>query len=159
MKLRMHPVAAALARCQLRDLPARVVAGAEQMRRLNERLTSLPGLSAQRTRPDCQRVYYDWNALFLDEKRAGMSREECVGALVAEGVAAKAYVYPLQHEKPLYAESQWWHHPPVIPDVLPGSNEANATMIGVRYLTSDQPELVEQYVRAFEKVWARRGRK
>lgn len=159
MKLRMHPVAAALARCQLRDLPARVAAGAEQMRRLNERLTSLPGLTAQRTRPDCQRVYYDWNPLFLDEKRAGMSREECVRALVAEGVAAQAYIYPLQHEKPLYAEPQWWHHPPVIPDVLPGSNEANVTMIGVRYLTSDQPELVEQYVRAFEKVWARRGRK
>lgn len=158
MKLRMHPLAAALARCQLRDLPARVAAGAEQMRRLNERLTQLPGLTAQLTRPDCERVYYDWNALFLDEKRAGMSREECVRALVAEGVAAIPHVYKLQHELPLYAEPQWWHHPPVIPDTLPGSNEANATMIALRYFTSEQPELAEQYVRAFEKVWARRGR-
>jgi dTDP-4-amino-4,6-dideoxygalactose transaminase len=158
MKLRMHPLAATLARCQLRDLPARTAAGVEQMRRLNERLTQLPGLSAQRTRPDCERVYYDWNALFLDEKRAGMTREDCVRALKAEGVAAIPHVYRLQHEQPLYAEPQWWHHPPVIPDVLPGSQEANTTMIALRYFTSVQPELVEQYVRAFEKVWARLGR-
>jgi hypothetical protein len=31
-------------------------------------------------------------------------------------------------------------------------------MIALRYFTSEQPELVEQYVRAFEKVWARLGR-
>lgn len=155
MKLRMHPMAAALARAQLKGLVERNRAGAAQVRRLNERLTQLPGLYEQRTRPDCERVYYAANMLFLDEARAGMTREACVKALQAEGVRASTSAYPLQHKMPLYAESQWWHHPPVIPD-LPGSEQANATAISLPYFTSDQPELVEQYARAFEKVWAHR---
>jgi hypothetical protein len=42
-----------------------------------------------------------------------------------------------------------------IPD-LPGSEQANATSISLPYFTSEQPELIDQYAQAFEKVWARR---
>lgn len=155
MKLRMHPMAAALAREQLAGLAERNAAGAAQVQRLNERLTQLPGLYEQRTRPDCERIYYASNRLFIDETKAGMSRDACVKALQAEGVRASSTPYPLQHKMPLYAESQWWHHPPVIPE-LPGSEQANATAISLPYFTSEQPELVEQYAQAFEKVWAHR---
>lgn len=154
-KLRMHPMAAALARCQLEKLPERNATGTAQVRRLNERLVELPGLYEQRTRPDCERLYYGSNMLFIDEKEAGMSRAACVKALQAEGVRARVYRYPLQHKLPLYAEAQWWHHLPELPD-LTGSEQANATTIALPYFTSDQPELIEQYVRAFEKVWAHR---
>ena len=154
-KLRMHPMAAVLARCQLEKLPGRNAMGAAQVRRLNERLIELPGLYEQRTRPDCERLYYGSNMLFIDEKEAGMSRAGCVKALQAEGVKARVYRYPLQHKLPLYSEAQWWHHRPELPD-LPGSEQANATTIALPYFTSEQPELVGQYVRAFEKVWAHR---
>ena len=155
MKLRMHPMAAALARCQLAKLSAYTSNGVAQIRRLNDRLIQLPGLYEQKTRPDCERIYYAANVLFIDEREAGMSRDGCVRALKAEGVRARSFRYPLQHKKPLYAESQWWHHKPIIPE-LPGSEQANATAIGLPYFTSDQPELVDQYVKAFEKVWAHR---
>jgi dTDP-4-amino-4,6-dideoxygalactose transaminase len=155
MKFRMHPLAAALARTQLQGLDARNAAGAAQVRRLNERLTQLPGLYEQQTRRDCERIYYSSNKLFLDESQAGFSRDACVKALRAEGVRASAGPYPLQHKLPLYAESEWWHHPPIIPE-LPGSEQANATSISLPYFTSEQPELVEQYAQAFEKVWAHR---
>jgi dTDP-4-amino-4,6-dideoxygalactose transaminase len=157
LKLRMHPMAAALAREQLRSLVARNNVLVAQIRRLNERLTQLPGLYEQRTRSDCQRVYYGANKLFLDEKEAGMTRDACLKALQAEGVRASGSAYPLQHKMPLYAERSWWHHPPRIPE-LPGSEQANATGISLPVFTSEQPELVEQYVRAFEKVWAHRKR-
>lgn len=157
MKLRMHPMAAALARVQLRGLAERNAGGVAQVRRLNECLLQLPGLSAQQERPDSERVYYSSNMLFLDESKAGMSRDACVKALKAEGVRATAVRYRLQHRLALYAEEQWWHHKPVIPE-LPGSAQANATAIGLRYFTSDQPELVDQYAQAFEKVWAHRQR-
>ena len=94
--------------------------------------------------------------LFLDESVAGMSRDKCVKALQAEGVKASAAKYPLQHKLPLYAEPQWWHHPPTIPE-LPGCDAVHATSISLPYFTSDQPELVDQYVKAFEKVWFHRG--
>ena len=102
-----------------------------------------------------QRMYYAWNMLFIDEKEAGMSRARAVKALRAEGVSTGGYSYRLQHKCPLYSEAKWWHHAPVIPE-LPGSDEANATAMSIPYFTSQVPELCEQYVKAFEKVWARR---
>ena len=43
----------------------------------------------------------------------------------------------------------------MIPE-LPGSDKANQWAMSLPYFTSEQPELVEQYVKAFEKVWAHR---
>jgi dTDP-4-amino-4,6-dideoxygalactose transaminase len=155
VKFRMHPLSAALARVQLRRLKKRNESGVKQVRSLNDRLIQLPGLHDQKSRPDAQRLYYDANVLFIDPAAAGMSRATAVKALRAEGVHASEFVYPLQHKMAIYREKQWWHHPPVIPE-LPGSEQANATAIMLPYFTSDVPELVEQYVKAFEKVWAHR---
>jgi len=155
VKFRMHPVAAALGRCQLRGLAERNAAGAAQIRRLNDRLVQLPGLYEQAARPDMQRLYYSWNMLFLDEAQAGMSRAACVKALQAEGVHIHEHSYLLQHKCPLYREAGWWHHLPVIPELL-GSEQANTTAMGLPYFTAQVPELVDQYIKAFEKVWAQR---
>ena len=155
LKFRMHPFSAALARCQLGKLEQRNAAGVAQVRRLNDRLLELPGLYEQQTRPDMKRLYYAANTLFIDEAKAGMSRAAAVKALQAEGVEATAFTYRLQHKLPLYTEEQWWHHKPHIPD-LPGSEQANATAIALPYFTSEVPELVDQYVKAFQKVWAHR---
>ena len=155
LKLRMHPMAAILARCQLRGLEERNTRAAAQICRLNDRIRHLPGLFEQAARPDMQRIYYASNMLFIDEALAGMSRAACVMALAAEGVRASASSYPLQHKMPLYAEAKWWHHAPAIPE-LPGSEQANRTAISLPMFTSDVPELVDQYAKAFEKVWAHR---
>lgn len=155
LKFRMHPVSAALGRVQLRELDRRNAMITAQVRRLNDRLCALPGLYEQGARQDMQRVYYAWNMLFLDEAQAGMSRAACVKALKAEGVRASAYQYRLQHQSAVYAQPQWWHHPPQIPQ-LPGSEQANQTAIGLPLFTSEVPELIEQYAVAFEKVWAHR---
>ncbi|HID78170.1 MAG TPA: TetR family transcriptional regulator [Planctomycetaceae bacterium] len=156
LKFRMHPIAAALARCQLRTLDQRNATGVAQVRRLNDRLLQLPGLYEQTSgRSDVQRVYYARNVLFLDEKQAGMSRRACVKALRAEGVHAAEHTYRLQHKCALYQEAGWWHHKPSIAE-LPGCEQANATGIRLPYFTSEVPELMEQYAKAFEKVWAHR---
>jgi dTDP-4-amino-4,6-dideoxygalactose transaminase len=156
LKLRMHPLAAALARAQLGKLANRNAAGVSQVRRLNDRLAQLPGLSEPRTRPDMKRLYYAANILFLDEAKSGVSRAVFIKALQAEGVRARAHSYPLQHKFALYRESQWWHHLPRISE-LPGSEQANRTAVALPYFTSPVPELVDQYAKAFEKVWAHRG--
>lgn len=155
LKFRMHPMAAALAVCQLKGLLQRNADGAAQVRRLNDRLTQLPGLYEQKARPDMERLYYSANMLFIDEAQAGMTRAACVRALRAEGVQAAPSSYTLQHKLPLYAEDQWWHHKPTIPN-LPGSDRANSTAISLPYFTRAVPELVDLYIKAFEKVWAHR---
>ena len=48
--------------------------GVAAIRRLNEQLLQLPGLSEQTSRADVQRTYFSWNILMLDEAAAGMSR-------------------------------------------------------------------------------------
>jgi len=156
VKFRMHPFAAALARCQLHGLTQRNAAGVAQVRRLNDRILHLPGLYEQTSgRTDMTRLHYSWNMLFINQAEAGMSRETCVKALQAEGVHTSAFSYRLQHKCPLYAEADWWDHKPVVPE-LPGSEEANATALPLPYFTSAVPELIDQYVKAFEKVWAHR---
>jgi dTDP-4-amino-4,6-dideoxygalactose transaminase len=155
-KLRMHPVTAALVRTQLPGLRKRNTEGAAQIRRLNDRLTQLPGLFEQTNgRTDMVRLYYAWNMLFIDEAKAGMSRDACIKALQAEGVSAAPLAYTLQHKLPVYKQAEWWHHLPAIPE-LPNSDKANATSISLPYFTSERPELIDQYIKAFEKVWAHR---
>jgi dTDP-4-amino-4,6-dideoxygalactose transaminase len=156
MKLRMHPMAAALARCQLKKLAKRNAAGNAQTRRLNDRLAQLPGLYEQQNRPDVERVFYLQNRFLLNETEAGMSRAACLKALKAEGVSVGAAGAQFQCNHPAYHEAQWWHHLPVIADRFPGVEEVDRRGISLPYFTKDVPELVDQYVQAFEKVWAHR---
>ena len=156
LKLRMHPMAAALARCQLKKLAKRNADGTAQTRRLNDRLTKLPGLYEQQNRPDVERVFYAQNRFLLNETEAGMSRAACIRALKHEGVSVGAAGAQFQCNHAAYHEAQWWHHLPVIAERFPGAEEVNRRGISLPYFTKDVPELVDLYILAFEKVWAHR---
>lgn len=155
-KLRIHPVAAILGKFQLAQLEERNVAGKAQMKKLNDRITQLPGLMTQYVRPGIDRVFYSKNMLFIDEAKAGISREKAIQALQAEGVDVTAFTWTLLHTYPIFSEEKYWRQMPVLPEAVPGCDQANQQAIQLPYWTSDQPELVEQYGDAFEKVWANR---
>lgn len=155
-KFRIHPLAAAIARRQLTVLPARNTLIREQTQRLNARLTALPGLSEQKRRADMSRVHWAANILFFDAAKAGFAKDRLLKALNAEGVRASAAPYPEQHKFAIYREAQWWHHAPVVPDVLPGCERVNAATLRLPLFNEAAPELLEQYAAAFEKVWAHR---
>jgi perosamine synthetase len=158
LKLRMHPVAAALGREQLRGLDQRNAETRRLVRQINDRLLQLPGISEPRCRPDAERVYYPLNMLHLDAAKAGFSRSAMLKALQAEGVRATPGHYLQQHTLRIYSEAKWWHHPPVVPQGdLPGCHQCNQTSFNIPLFYEDEPELMEQYVRAFEKVWAHKG--
>jgi hypothetical protein len=44
----------------------------------------------------------------------------------------------------------------VIAERFPGAEEVDRCGLSLPYFTKDVPELVDQYIRAFEKVWAHR---
>ena len=156
-KFRMHPFAAAVGLKQLESLEERHAQVEKHVRKLNDRILQLPGLSEPRVRKDQRRVYYHANMLFLDQAKAGFNRDQLVKALKAEGVRASVWVYPVQHEFTLYSEARWWHHKPEIPASLPGSEQVNRDHIFVALHYEEAPELLDQYARAFEKVWANRS--
>jgi len=157
LKLRMHPMGAALARCQLKTLDQQTEMERQQNHSLNSRLCQLPGISEQAPAPGVKRVYWSKNQLFVDPAKAGMSRETVVKALKAEGVGIGNLNYSISHRDAAFNEPEWWHHAPVIPDKLPGLEETLRTGISLPRFTKPVPELIDQYVQAFEKVWAHRA--
>ena len=153
----MHPFAAAIARQQLRGLDERNAFVEANVRRLNDRLIQLPGLSEPRIRPDQKRAYYYANMLLLDPSKAGFSRDTLMKALKAEGVSISMWDYPEQHKLKIYSEAKWWHHPPTIPSSMPGNEYVNHNHIFLPLLYDEAAELIDQYAKAFEKVWAHRS--
>ncbi|MDO8540358.1 MAG: DegT/DnrJ/EryC1/StrS family aminotransferase [Opitutaceae bacterium] len=156
-KYRMHPFAAALARQQLAGLDERNALVARNVRALNDRLLQLPGISEPRCRPDQQRAYYNGNLLFVDWARWECSRDTLLKALKAEGVRATFWDYPEQHKLKIYSEAKWWHHPPAIPASMPGNAHVNANHIFLPVFYGEAPPLLDQYAKAFEKVWSHRA--
>ncbi|MFH1742886.1 MAG: DegT/DnrJ/EryC1/StrS family aminotransferase, partial [bacterium] len=157
-KYRIHPIAAVLARKQLAVLDERNADVRRRIHELNSRITQLPGLSEPFCRKDAERVYYSNNMLFLDEAKAGITREALLKALKAEGVSAGSGAYPEQHKFTIYSEEKWWHHKPDVPKSLPGTEQVNRSCIYLPVLYEDLPEVTDQYVSAFEKIWAHRDK-
>jgi len=156
-KLRIHPLAAAIARKQLGKLDGHNAVVDAQVVRLTDRLVQLPGVSRPFCRPDAKRVYWGSHVLFIDEAKAGCSRDAIFKALRAEGVQISPGAYDEQHKYRLYSEAKWWHHPVVIPQDLHGTTQVNRTAVKLPLFREEAPDLVEQYALAFEKVWARRA--
>ncbi len=156
-KYRMHPFSAAVGRMQLRKLDAVNALVERNVRRQNDPLIQLAGLSEPRLRPDQKRVYYHANMLLLDSAKAGFSRDALVKALKAEGVGVSTWVYPEQHKLTIYSESKWWHHPPAIPASMPGDDYINEQHIFLPLFYDQADDIIDQYVRAFQKVWTHKA--
>ena len=75
----------------------------------------------------------------------------------AEGARAGRLNYKTSHLDTVYHKPDWRHHPPAIPDRLPGQEAARGCGSSLPRFTKPVPELVDLYVRAFEKVRAHRG--
>jgi perosamine synthetase len=156
-KYRMHPFAAAVVRSQLRGLDEVNALVKKNVRRLNDRLAQLPGVAEPRCRADQDRVYYNANMLLIDEQKVGVKRDTLLEALKAEGVRATIWDYPEQHKLKIYSEAKWWHHAPTVPAEMPGNHHVNTKHIFMPLIYGDEPELLEQQAKAWEKVWAHRG--
>jgi dTDP-4-amino-4,6-dideoxygalactose transaminase len=155
-KYRMHPLAASLARQQLKNLDSLTATATKNVRELNQHLTQLEGVTEPRVRPDQTRAYYCANILFVDFKKLGFSRARLIKALAAEGVSARFWDYPEQHKLKIYSEAKWWNHPPTIPQSMPGNAYVNANHIMLPLMYGEASDVNEQYAKAFQKVWAHR---
>ncbi len=155
-KYRMHPLAAALARQQLKGLDRLNALVEKNVRAMNDRLTKLEGIAEPLCRPEQRRVYYHRNMLLMDFKQLGFTRDALIKALKAEGVDVNFWDYPEQHKLKIYSEAKWWHHAPTIPPSMPGNAYVNANHLFLPLIYGDAPELIDQYVAAFEKVWSHR---
>jgi dTDP-4-amino-4,6-dideoxygalactose transaminase len=98
---RLGEIEAAIAREQLKKLPALLATRRERAAYLTDRLSGLPGLRTPVVRPGAEHSYYLY-AIRYDENATGISRDDFVAAVNAEGIpVSKGYGKPLYLE-PLY---------------------------------------------------------
>jgi len=100
---RMTEIEAAIAREQLKKLERLVVPRNEAANYLTERLSKLPGIIPPVVRPGVRHGYYVY-AMRYDASKTGISRDQFVQALKAEGIPmGQGYVEPIYLE-PVYQQ-------------------------------------------------------
>lgn len=173
LKSRLHPLAAALARVQLRKLPERIELRAANLRRLEEGLAGVPGVEPLRTpaessRGGCFRFVLRYAAAEL----SGLRLDRYVEALHAEGAveARPGHLVKPLHLTPLLQtlddhmyRSGWPRRGPHITRErkyrdgdFPGAERFSAGTLQLPAFTDPDGRIVEAYVRAMGKLgdWA-----
>ena len=112
--------------------------------------------------PQVERVYFEY-LIRYDAERHGMPIELLVEALVAEGCEAESPRYPLLHQQPFFTEGHFAKVarieglkdidlPTYSPDALPKTEAISGELLKLPCFHSADRGLLDQYVRAFEKV-------
>ena len=144
-KYRIHPLAAAIARVQLKHLDERNKKRNENIEYLDAKLDDLPGIRTFKTPSYMKRVYYQ-HEIVLEEEKLRVSKEKVIEALRAEGAEVSGERYPLQHQQPIYKEKN-------IPvEHLPVTERIRDKILSLPTFPQADFDLLDQYAEAFRKV-------
>jgi dTDP-4-amino-4,6-dideoxygalactose transaminase len=161
LKLRMSPLNAAVARCQLRHLEERNRRRNEAVIHLSRKLEAL-GIQTFLAPAGVERVYFEFLVRY-DERKTGLPIADLVRALAAERALVQQPRYPLLHQQPLFTEGHWAEIARLKPAAdralrvydpraLPRTEAGNGTLLKLPSFPQASPELLDQYAAAFEKV-------
>ncbi len=144
-KYRIHPLAAAIIRVQLKHLDERNKKRNKNIEYLSARLDGLPGIKTFKTPCYMKRVYYQ-HEVVLEEEKLKVSRDKFIEALRAEGAEVSGERYPLQHQQPIYKEKN-------IPlEALPVTEKIRNRILSLPTFPQADFDLLDQYAEAFRKV-------
>lgn len=159
IKTRIAPLSAAIARSQLKKLAANNQQRNENLNYLSQGLEKL-GVHTFLAPSHTQRVYFEY-LIRPDADQIGMTLDAFIKALQAEGCIAALPRYPLLHQQPFFAEGEYRKvmrpsADEALPDYrkvhLPVTERANSSMMKLPSFPWAKKELLDQYIRAFEKV-------
>jgi dTDP-4-amino-4,6-dideoxygalactose transaminase len=163
-KYRIHPLAAAMARVQLRKLDHYNAIKRRNTDRFDAGIAGLPGIKPQRALPAARRVYFEYRLTYDPARFGGVAKERLLEALRAEGVGCADERYGLLHLEPLFQEQDLygkgcpWKCPHAKRAVtyrrgdLPVSEDLHARVFSVTLFSHPADEVVDQYIQAFRKV-------
>lgn len=165
-KFRMSPLSAAVARVQLRHLNERNRRRNDNCIYISEHLEKL-GLETFPAPENVRRTYFEFPIAY-DESTTGYPLSDLVAALQAEGARVEAPRYPLLHQQPVFTEGTWAKIARLEPKPgrplriyapadLPRTRAGNARLMRLPTFPGADRALLDQYVRAFEKVLAFAG--
>jgi dTDP-4-amino-4,6-dideoxygalactose transaminase len=178
---RLPEMEAAVARCQLRKLPALLQKRQANSRYLSERLAQIPAITPPSVRSNCTHAYYV-HACKFNEDIAGVSRNAFVDAVKAElppfarreaegvklscGYVKPLYLQPLFQQRIAYGSRGFpFRSPEFAGTVDYGQGSCPTTerlyekelFIHELMLPSMTEKDLEDVVAAFEKVWEKRA--
>jgi len=164
-KYRMHPLAAAIAKVQLKYLDERIEMRRRNLEYLTMGLTGIRGIRPPYTAPYVTRGgWYEYRILYEPEELQGVSRENFIKALQAEGVKIDTERYPLLHLEPLFQERNLYgkgcpwsclyakRKVTYQKGDLPVSEKIHSQLMSLPPFTLPCRELLDQYIKAFKKV-------
>ena len=165
-KYRVHPLAAAIARVQLRHLDEYIEARRQNLDYLTDGLATIPGITPPYTAPHVTRGgWYGYRLLYDREQMEGVPKERFMSALRTEGVEVDTERYRLLHFEPVYQGPEVTGECPYPPPEvrarmhtyakgdLPVAEALHPKLMSLPTFTY-QPcwDLLDQYIAAFRKV-------
>jgi len=164
-KYRIHPIAAAIALCQLRKLKRHDRVSGANGRRLNRGLKRLRCWDINEAPKYVKRVWYQnwqpWNP----DAAPGVTKERFIAALQAEGCAVRDARYNLLHQHEIFRDPKVYSKNGIFPvfarlknkpiyrgDELPVSEATRQKLIWLPVFPNGTKKDVDAYLRAFRKV-------
>lgn len=144
-KYRIHPLAAAITRVQLRHLDERNKKRNKNIEYLDNKLRDLPGIRTFKAPSYMKKVYYQ-HEIIWEEAKFKVNKDKFIEALRAEGAQISGERYPLQHQQPIYKEKN-------IPlGSLPVTERIRDRILSLPTFPQADSNLLDQYAKAFKKV-------
>lgn len=164
---RLGELQGALLNSQFRRLDEQVERRNRNGRRLAERISQLPGVAPQKIGPDCTRHSFHLFNFLVAPNVLGMTRDEFVEALTAEGIpASSGYKIPL-YRQPLFQNTENFEPFSAFRQVMPSLNYdeislpncetacyERAAWLEHRFLLGDENDIAD-IADAFEKICTR----
>lgn len=163
-KYRIHPLAAAIARVQLKYLDERNKLRNANHQYLDSQLGKIKGIETIKTPTDVKRTYYWHRIKYNSEELGGLERGKFIAALQAEGVEVTTERYELLHLQPVFQEADIWGRgcPWNCPHVkieatykqgdLPVTERLHQQLLALPAFPRAEKKLLDQYVKALKKV-------
>ena len=164
-KYRIHPIAAAIGRCQMRKMRRLDAIKKRNIERFHRGLRKLRLWDISEVPKHIRRVYYqDWQP-WIPERAPGVTKERFIAALVAEGCDVRDARYNLLHQQTIFTDPRVYSKNGIFPqyaalpnkpiyrgDELPVSERHRQRLIMLPTFPGGTARHVDAYLRAFRKV-------
>ncbi|MGV8138895.1 MAG: DegT/DnrJ/EryC1/StrS family aminotransferase [Mangrovibacterium sp.] len=157
-KYRIHPLAAAIIRQQLKKHVQLNKQREENLKYLNQELDKIKGLETIKTPDYMIRNFYCYRIKYEPEELGEIEIVKFIAALQAEGLEIGKERYVLMHQQPVFKENNakcpWFRKMKVIPDPisLPITEKLYERLLSLPTFPQASKKLVKQYIEGFKKV-------
>jgi len=157
-KYRIHPLSAAIIRVQLKKYDQLNASRNTNLMKLDQELSEIRGLEVIKTPSYIKRNYYCYRLKYHADKLSGLSRDNFIAALQAEGMDIGKERYVLLHQQPVFNEENknfpWIEKGSVLKNKvnLPVTEKLYEQLLSLPTFPQGTNDLITKYIHGFRKV-------